>query len=633
VVDSPAPSAPQSNESRYLVLAAITVLGTAAGAGLVALAFGALLSFLPLPVGLLLGLLLGLALPLVLALRASAALKRKNRGLLVRRLVVLFLIGATQLALFGGVLNWSSRGTGDLAWTAHETLEVVGGVPVVSDLLRAHAERAGAIPDAALAAKKQALEAAPDVNDGGVRVADGGPAAALADGGIDAAPLAPATASARNPQPARPKPGVPLSPRTAGKAARTFAAAVTLSDGNTVLFVGTIAAGGAMTMRIVDLLAHEKLGDPTLVECAEDGTAAAILGGAHVVVARAGRGSAEVVKALSPGQKLGADEIQSVRDVVIGPGGAGLAIVSVLAADGSVAERLVALPKGTAPPTVLRKAGDKVPDAAHEATTARSWSFKKGSGAGSVLVVETFLDGGADVGTRLSGETFTVNPQRLVAIKLDAPKGLVELARTGLEPSGIAGLELQIFGDATLLPDGRAVFDANFTEKGSDGWLFVAKPSGGVFALTPEKRDMDSAPWSSSAARVRALEASAEGRLVFRRDDGAAVLLSLDRPGEAVAALLGADVLTSGGKVAGTIASVDVPSLVRGEWVLASVQLRTAGGSTRDAIVLASRADVDNGKAEVLLQVGGALPSTTGASVRSIQSIRYGKGRDELLWP
>lgn len=645
MVESPppqsSPSAPpkRGGEPRYLVLLALTIAGTAIGSILVAFAFGALLSFLPSLVGVLFGLMLGLALPLFLALRASAALKRKSRGLLARRLVVMFLIGATQLALFGAVLNWSSRSTGNLAWTAHEVFDVVGGVPVVSDLLYTHAERNAAIPGTELAKRNKLVAIGPD---GGVLDLDGGVSALADDGGVavlDAgsaslAPPAPITASARSPQPARAKPGIPLSPRVAGKAARSFAAAVTTSDGSAVVYVATVAVGGAVSARTVELAAHEKLGEPTLVESAEDGTIAIIFAGAHLAISRPGKSSAELVKALAPGQKLGAEEIQGMRDVVIGPGGAGLAIVSVLAAEGELAERLVTLPKGAAPPTVLRKAGDKVPGAASDATVARSWSFKKGAGTSSVLVVESYLEGGDDLGTRLSGETFTVNPQRLLVVKLDAPKALLELARTGLEPSGIAGLELQIFGDAALLPDGRAIFDANFIEKGGDGWLFVSKPAGGVFALAPEKRAQDTAPWTSSAPRARSLEAAADGSLVFRRGDGAAIVTSVDRPGEAVAALLGADALASDGKKLGTITSVDVPSLARGAWLLASVQLRAGNGTTHDAIVLASRADIDNGKAEVILEVGAALPGAApGKTARTIQSIRYGRGRDELLWP
>src|SRR5690349_15241922 len=100
-------------EPRYVVLLIITILVAAVGAVSVGLAFGALLSFAHPLVGFLIGLLLfGLALPLFLALRANAALYRRNRGLLLRRLVVLALIGMTQLALFGAIMQWSSRTTG-----------------------------------------------------------------------------------------------------------------------------------------------------------------------------------------------------------------------------------------------------------------------------------------------------------------------------------------------------------------------------------------------------------------------------------------------------------------------------------------------------------------------------------------
>lgn len=642
-----APSAPsptpmhKSAGPRYLVLLALIIIGTAIGALWVALAFGALLTFLPAIAGVLCGLALGLAAPLFLALRADAALKRRRSALLLRRFTVMFLIGATQLALFGAVLTWSSRATGDLAWTAHKVLDLAGGVPIVSELLYTHAERTGCIPGAEL--DKQKTTAAAAANDAGVVdvkvTSDGG---VLDHDGGSTAPAITSSPHTRTPQPPRAKPGVPLSPRVEGKAARTFAAAVTMSDGAAVIAVGTVSVGGAVTFRIVSLAAHEKLGATTLVESADDGTVAAILGGSHLLVSRPGKTTAEVVKALSPGQKLaaakaGADEIQSVRDVVIGPGGAGLAIVTVLAAapagNGEVHERLITLPKGQAPASVLRRAGDPVPGAQSEATIAKSWSFKKGAGTAAVLVVESYLEGGDDLGTHLNGENYTVNPQRLLVVKLDAPKALVEIARTGLEPSGIADRELQIFGDATLLPDGRVVFDANFLEKGDDGWLFVSKPAGGVFALAPDKRDADTALWTRTAPRARSLEAAADGSLLFRRNDGAAILTSADRPNEAVAALLGADALTSDGKPRGSITSVDVPTLAQGGWLFASVQLRAADGTTHDAVVLASSTDIANGKAEVIFEVGAALPGFTTTSPATIQSIRYGRGRDELLWP
>ena len=186
------------------------------------------------------------------------------------------------------------------------------------------------------------------------------------------------------------------------------------------------------------------------------------------------------------------------------------------------------------------------------------------------------------------------------------------------------------------------MFDANFLEKGADGWLFIAK-QGGVFALASEKRESDAASWSVAAPRARSLEAAADGAFVFRRGDGAAIVSSIDRPNEAVAALLGADALSTEGKKVGNVVSVDVPSLVRGEWLFASVTLKANDGTTHDAIVLASKQDVQNGKCEVLVEVGGPIPglavvapTKAGATppvAKTVQSIRYGKGRDELLWP
>lgn len=645
---SNAPSRPP--EPRYLVLLVVTILGATLGALFVAVAVGALLWFLPSVVGFAVGLLLfGLGLPLFLALRAAAALKRRGRGPLMRRLVVIALIAATQVAIFGVILQYTARTTGHLAMTAYEVLEVVGPVPVLSSLLYAHAERHDV-----KSRKDQGPQPGPD---GGVLIADGGPAGAdggIAGAGAGAAKLVvdagaagdagtaapPGTATARLPAPPKPKPGKPLSARAAGKPVRTFCAGVQTNEGDDLLVVGTIAAGGAFTARAVELGSHAQLGAATLVECADDGAVAAILGGAHLVLARPGKTTAELVKGLAPGNKLAGLEVQAVRDVVIGPGGNGLAVIDLLGGGeggeaGEVKQALVALPKGPQLPLVLRKAGDKVPGSASEATVAKSWSFKKSSGAGSVLVTETYLEGGDDLATRLSGETWVVNPQRLLVVKLAAPKALVEIARTGLEPSGIAGFELQIFGDAWLLSDGRALFDANFLEQGSDGWLFLHKPGAGVFAVAPEKHDMSDGPWTAQPPRVRSLEATADGVFVFRRDDGAAVLVSLDRPTEAIAALLGADALAADGKKLGSVLAVDVPILARGgEWLVASVQLAgSAGTATHDALVLASRADVQNGKAQVLLEVGGPLPTASAsASPRQIQSLRFLEGRDELLW-
>jgi hypothetical protein len=78
-----------------------------------------------------------------------------------------------------------------------------------------------------------------------------------------------------------------------------------------------------------------------------------------------GKTGGEVVKALAPGQKLGELEIQAVRDVVIGPGSAALAIVDALGAGdaaGTLVQHLVSVPKAAgAAPLILRKSGDKVP--------------------------------------------------------------------------------------------------------------------------------------------------------------------------------------------------------------------------------------------------------------------------------
>ncbi len=661
---SPAPATPSARrEPRNLVLTAVTAVVALVGGVFTAVAVGALLSFLPPLAGVAVGLIVGIGFPVFLALRAAAALKRRRLVAVIRRVIVLFLIEATQLAITGAILQYSPRGTADLAYTSWAVLDIVGGVPWLSDHLYNYAKDNHAVPVEVLKAKKAGIKrvvgpdggvvlVGPDGGvildagpvdfdddggppgaggpDGGPAAADGGPALA-ADAGP--APLDGGVADAFTaPVPPTPKPEAGLSPRTEGRAARTFAAGLHTNTGDSLILVGTVAAGGAFSSRVIDLAATAKLGDPTIIECADDGTVAAVLGGGHLVTAKGGRTTAQVVKQLEPGQKLGDLEIEGVKDVVVGPGGSGLAIVSVLAGqNGEVAQDLVALPKGAGAPLVLRKSGDKVPGSATDATVVKGFSFKKSSGGPSVLVAETYLDGGDDVGTRMSGDTWLLNPQRLLAVKLDAPKGLVELARSGTETSGIDGRELQIFGDAWLMPDGRALFDANFIEKGPEGWLFLTK-AGGLFALAPD-RFGKGAPWSLAPPRARYLEAASDGTFIFRRDDGAVVRSSVDRPAEATAALLGADALGHDGKKIGVVKSVDVPILASGgEWIVATAQIQAA--TAHDALLLASRADAQNGNAEVLLEVGAPVPEGRHGKhpARTIQSIRFDKGRDELLW-
>jgi hypothetical protein len=186
-----------------------------------------------------------------------------------------------------------------------------------------------------------------------------------------------------------------------------------------------------------------------------------------------------------------------------------------------------------------------------------------------------------------------------------------------------------LFGDAWLLADGRAIFDANFADTGADGWLFTAKAGGGVFALSPALRDTKSAPWSAKEPRAQFLEATPDGVVVFRRADGAAIVTSIDHANDATAAMLGADVVGAEGKPQGSVVSVDVPLLARGgEWLIASARVK--GATVHEAVLLASRADVQNGKVEPLLEVGAAVPQD--AKKRMIQSIRFYEGRDELLW-
>lgn len=648
-------------EKRHWVLLLVTSTLTLVGGLLSAVAIGALLSFLPALFGVLVGLLFGMALPVFLAVRASLALKRRAWSPLLRGVAVLFLIGAAQLAFFGGVLTWSARTTAHLAATAAQALDVVGGVPILSGMLKRHAKAGGVKlpgealrpalgpdggvllgPDGGVLASDGGYYTAPGdagahTVDGGARAVDGGAAAAhtavaLVDAGTAAVPtpLPTPPTPALLPAPFPPKAGVGLSPRGAGKPVRVACAAVQTRDGDTVLAVLTLQGGGAVAWRTVELAAVDKLGPPTLVECAEDGSTAAILGGAHVVLARPGRAGVEVVKALAPGSKLADAEVVGTRDVAVGPGGALLAVVElvrIVAGSALPAQALVSVGKAGA--TVVRKSGDAVPGG--EANdVVHGFALKRPTGAGTALVVESYLEGGVDKGVRISGDEYALNPQRLLTVRLDAPKGPAELAGTGIEPSGIDGVHLQAFGDAALLPDGRVLVDANFVEKGPEGWLFLARPGAGIAAVGAELQSA-TAPWGRAAPRVQHLAADVAGTVLFRRGDGAVVLFPLDKPAQATAGLLGAEVLDPAGLVKGTLAAVDVPLLSRGAgWVVASAQVKDAKGS-RDALVLASLQDLENGKAELLLSVGDPLPGS-GATPRAVQSIRLGKGRDELLW-
>lgn len=633
-------------EKRHWVLLLLTVLFTLVGGALTSVAIGALLVFLPAPIGVLLGMLFGFVLPIFLAVRANLALRRRAMPVILRRLAVLFLVGAAQLAFFGGVLTWSARTTAHLAATAAQALEVVGGVPVLSGILKKHAKAGGVnLPGEVVrpaVGPDGGVLAGPD---GGVLASDGGYYLEHPDAGplmldagshpapsVDAGAAAPPTppATALLPAPFPPKPGVGLSPRGPGKVVRTLCAALQTREGDSLLAIATLQGGGAVSWRTVELGAVEKLGPPTLVECAEDGTTAAILGGVHAVMARPGRAGVEVIKALAPGAKLADGELVATRDLAVGPGGTLLAVVELTrAVDGGAetGQALVVIAKGAA--AVLRKSGDPVPGA-DAGDVVHGFSLKRPAGGGTVLVVESWLEGGTDRGVRISGDAYALNPQRLLAVRLDAPKAATELAASDAEPSGIDGVHLQAFGDAALLPDGRALVDANFVEKGPDGWLFVARPGAGIAAVGGELR-AGTSPWGTSAPRVQHLAADVSGTVLFRRSDGAVVLFALDKPAQATAGLLGAEALDAAGMARGQVLSVDVPLLAKGAgWVLAGAQLKDARG-TRDAVVLASLQDLENGKAEVLLAAGDPLPGASGTP-RVVQSIRLGKGRDELLW-
>lgn len=613
--DAPAAAKPAKGP-RYLVLLGLTVV-MGIGLGLAgAVAVAALASFLPSIVGVLLGAVLAFGLPVFLAVRASLALKRRGRGTLLRRLVVLFLVGATQLAILGAVLEFSDRGTGHLAAAGAGALHSVGGVPVLSGLLEEHARRAHVpLP------YTNAAAVGPDSGPVG---ADGG----TLDGGVT---------EARDAGPAAPAPA--LSPRTpSGAPVRTVAFAATLRSGAPVLVVVQLAFGGTITPRVVDLSAHAKHGAITAVAAAEDGSAVAVLGGTHVVLARAGR-SAELFKAVSRGAKLSLKEgkatftyeIQAARDVAIGPGGDVILVADALDpvdTTRGLTPLLLAVSPGGAP-QLVRRGGEPVPEAP-EQSVALGFNVKPGRGDGRVVVSETFRDGPDAIAPGMTGEQYQLNPQRLLLMRADQPKVLQEVARTDDAATGIDQRTVQAFADAAALPDGRVVFDANFVEEGPSGWLFSWR-SGAAFvqALAPELVASRAAVFSARAPRARLLDVEADGAFVFLAGD-ALVLSRLQAPREGERGLRGAPVVArtdAGATLRGTVSRIDVPFVANGGgWVLALGAVDGVG----DALLLASPADLKKGVFELVLGAGQSVPGAAGA-VAELATLRL-PVEDELLW-
>jgi hypothetical protein len=221
------------------------------------------------------------------------------------------------------------------------------------------------------------------------------------------------------------------------------------------------------------------------------------------------------------------------------------------------------------------------------------------------------LEGDADVGMKLGGAQFVMNPRRLLVGRVDAPRALAELTRSGEDPSGVDGVTLQGFADAIALPDGRVVFDANFAEDGPRGWLFQARLGASVFAVAPELVGKPEAPFGDKAPRTPQLSVEPEGGFAFVNRDGAVVTGTLQHLAEAKVSLLRAEALGVAGVVGG-VARVNAPRLATGgEWLLASVDLLAADGQRQQALILASKADLLAGKVEVLAVEGALVPTAT----------------------
>jgi hypothetical protein len=638
-----APSTPAPARDRRLrLLVAIVVDGVLFGL-LAGVAFAAWAGALLGAVGaLVVGLALAWLLPLFLAVRANLALRRKRPdGVLLRRLTALFLVVLVQTTVF--LAGFVHLGQGQATTTQElsaAALPLLGALPGVGPWLADNARQGGLLPDDAKAPPKTPPKTPGPGPDGGTPAPDAG--APVVDAG-------PASA----PSPAG------LQPRAGGRPTATVAAAATTTEGDVVVVVWSVLFGGQATPRLVELAALSALGPVTRVEASSDGFVAVVLGGGQLVTAPPS-GLAIHDKALSRGARLGDLELQGLRDVAIGPGGALLVVADLFDARTSkTTPALVARPAGGGAAFVVRKAGDVVdpPEKKGEAANvAHGFSIKRGDGSGAVVVEEEVLEGGDDAGTKLSGAQWTMNPRRLLAGQLDNPRALVEVARTGAEPSGLDGTTLQGFGDAVLLADGRVVFDANAVEEGARGWLFSARAGGGVFAVAPELVGKPEAPWSPKAPRVRQLAIAGDGVFAFVNRDGAVVVGPLARPADAKTGVLRADALRRGdGARAGSVATATTVRTTGGDWLVAGVDLLGEGGARAEAVVLLGRDDLAAGRAEVLLEQGGPLPApstplppapvdagpkasspttptTPTTPSRRVKSIFFDDGHDEPLW-
>lgn len=591
--EAPLPQGSSSSRSPFglgLFLVAFTL-----GAVLATLALASALSFLGLWSALALGFFVAVGLTLFLALRVSNALKRRGTPALARHLLATLLALVTHLALFGVCLDWVGRSLGDVFLVADALVtRTVGDVPLLSGILRRGAEEATVSLDGEPLATR-----------------DGGPSAEGAPAG-DGGPQA--MAPAGDGGPAASVPSV-LSPRSDVK--RPVAGVVSLvrtDRGGYGAVVTTLDAGGHTSSRALDLTPFSADGGPVAADAARDGSAAFITGGGSVVYAGPDE-RPRALPSLARGTKLPAKPgskdsrvLRAVRDVVIAPGGALLAVADVVIQSfndpsdrGTVHPALLGYhPRAPGPVLVLRISGDPIPEAA-EGSLSTGYELRRSGPAGRVAVVEAFLEGGDGAS----------NDERLLAGRIDEGALLEEIARSGDAVVGLPLRALARFEEASVLADGRVLFGATFMEENAGASLFVGRGGQAPIALGAEAVRDGKAPWPTTSPAVAHLVAEPDGRFAFLKPGEGVVLADVDRPLEAKLLAPGVHVYQriagEDGKVRllGGARDLSRPTLAQGgDWLLVGARLDDG----RRALLLLSRDDVDKGVAEAVLVEDQALP-------------------------
>lgn len=625
----PPSTSPGADNTRSPLLFLLLCLTFAAGVVLSSLSMTAALYWLGVPLAFGLSAVLTIGLPLFLVLRANAALKRRRFLTAVRHIVSILLAAATHAALFGVALDWVDRSSGDVFLVAKRLLDgSIGEVPVLSGILERGSE------DATI--RLDGTDGGPAAGDGGPTASDGGPgpAAKKGDGGPAAEPDAEPDATAD----AGSIPAPWTERKAEGRTARTVVSQVRTDGGGYALVVTSVLAGGGVRQRVVDVTKWAAEGGPTAAQVARDGTVAAVLASSDVVVATGAR--ARKVKALSRGARLSAEparEVRAIRDLVVGDGGSLLAVADVFEKmnpkdPGKTVQMLLAYDsRRGAVPTIVRRGGDKVPDAA-DGTVAGRFELRRPGVAGRFLVVEEFFEGGSDLGNSYTGERWNVNPRRLLSGRLDKPEVLTELSRTGDAVSGLPSRAVQLFGDAGAFADGRVLADGNFVEHGFEGTLLVLRAGQGPTALAPQAVRDGKAAWPKVAPRAAHLDTEPDGTFAFTRPGEGVVLGNVDRPAQAKLFPAGGTAyraLDFGVREVGPIGPPERPVLGQGGDLVLYVANVGDGDDARRALLLSSRADLDKGVAEVLLLEGEKLP---GGGDKKIRALGFYDDHKSPLW-